>query len=64
MHVPCVGGSVSSLNRNQATSLTHFILALDAVAALQLDQGLMNTSQLKDATDRICAAATRRAERI
>lgn len=59
-----LGGSVSSLKRNQATALPHFILALDAVAPLQLDQGLMNTSQLKDATDSVCAAATRRADRI
>lgn len=52
------------MNGNQATNSTHFTLDLDAVAALQLDQGLMNASQLKDTTDRICAVATRRAERI
>lgn len=64
MYGLCVGGSVSSRNCNQATNSTHFTLDLHVVAALQLDQGLVNTSQLKDATDSICGVATRQTECI
>lgn len=35
------------LGRNQAAILTHYILDLNVVAAVQLDHGPMNTSQLE-----------------
>lgn len=34
-------------SRNQAAILTHYILDLNLVAAVQLDQGPINASQLK-----------------
>lgn len=35
------------LSRNQGSILTHRIFDLNVVAAVQLDQGLMNASQLR-----------------
>lgn len=39
--------SISNPSRNEAANLTHYILDLNVVAAVQLDQGPMNTSQLR-----------------